>query len=552
MHVRPSLHLLLALCTATAADAQSVGSGYRAPAQVAEELTALIAAAPARARVPQFAPLAAAGLSAVELAAQGELEPNARPTLLVLGGLDGVSVAGSEAALACARALATDASPLGPDVSVVIVPCASPQALERYLALGRGDGGDATPIDRDRDGRSDEDGPDDVDGDGLVLSMLLEDPAGRWVLSDDERFLVEARAGDAPRLSLVPEGRDDDRDGAFNEDGPGGVVLERNFPLERPAADPLAGPLPLSQAASRALADFVLARRVFAVVLLQGSHGWLASPGGSESIERWAEPDRGLYELCVRELRSATGRPQPEVLALRAARHGAVGGLAQDWFAVVGGALSLELAPWGPCVAEPARGAALDARFRVAEGTGEGARPPLERDRRWTSYLDNVTGGSAFVAWTPHVVDGARVRIGGWKPWTIENPQAAELPRALAGIERFVLALAKGAPKLELEVSATRDGGIATLRARVRNAGRLPTSLAASSAVGAAASVTLEFLLDEGQQLLAGRESEVLPRLAGGEASAEREWVVLAPADQPLRLRASAPWCTSIEREVRP
>jgi hypothetical protein len=552
MHGRTSLTLLLALCTATAADAQSMGSGYRAPAQVAEELAALVAASPARARVPQFPPLAAAGLSAIELAAPGEVEPGARPTLLILGGLDGVSLAGSEAALACARALASDASPLGSDVSVVVVPCASPQALERYLALGRGEGGDATPVDRDRDGRSDEDGPDDVDGDGLVLSMLLEDPAGRWVLSDDERFLVEARAGDAPRLSLVPEGRDDDRDGAFNEDGPGGVVLERNFPLERPAADPLAGPLPLSQPAARALADFVLARRVFAVVLLQGSHGWLASPGGSESIERWAEPDRGLYELCVRELRSATARPQADVLALRAARHGAVGGLAQDWFAVVGGALSLELAPWGPCVAEPTRAAALDARFRVTEGVGEGARPPLERDRRWTSYLDNVTGGSAFVAWTPHVVDGVRVRIGGWKPWTIENPPAAELPRALAGIERFVLALAKGAPKLELEASATRDGGIATLRARVRNAGRLPTSLAASSAVGAAASVTLELLLEEDQQLLAGREADSLPRLVGGEASAEREWVVLAPADKPLRLRVSAPWCNPLEREVRP
>ncbi len=552
MHARSTLTLLLALCSAPVADAQSSASGYHAPAQIAEELAALIAAAPARARVLQFPQLAAAGLSAIELAAPGEVDPRARPTLLVLGGLDGVSLAGCEAALNCARALASDASPLGPDVSVVVVPCASPQALERYLVLGRGDGGDATPVDRDRDGRSDEDGPDDVDGDGLVLSMLLEDPAGRWVLSDDERFLVEARAGDAPRLSLVPEGRDDDRDGAFNEDGPGGVVLERNFPLERPAADPLAGPLPLSQPASRALADFVLARKVFAVVLLQGSHGWLASPGGSESIERWAEPDRGLYELCVRELRSTTSRAQSDVLALRAARFGTVGGGAQDWFAVVAGALALELAPWGPHVAEPARGATLDARFRVPEVGGEGARPPLERDRRWTSYLDNVTGGSAFVAWTPHVVDGVRVRIGGWKPWTIENPPPTELPRVLAGIERFVLALAKGAPKLELEVTATRDGGIATLRGRVRNVGRLPTSLAASSAVGAAASVTLEFVLEDGQQLLAGRESDALPRLVGGEASVEREWVVLTSADKPLRLRASAPWCNAVEREVRP
>lgn len=494
--------------------------------------------------------LAAAGLRAFEIATPGPIESSQRPTLLVLGGLDGISLVGSEAAVACARALGSPASPLGAEVSVVVVPCAARAALARYLADQRGDGGDDTPVDLDRDGLVDEDGPDDLDGDGLVLSMLVEDPAGAWVLSDDERFLVPAGPLDAPRLALRPEGRDDDGDGRFNEDGPGGVSLERNFPLERPAADPSTGPLPLSQPAARALADFVLERRVFAVLSLQGSHGLLAGPGGTATIERWGEPDRALYELCAREFRAATGRAQQQPLSRRAARLRDEGGVAQDWFAVVGGALSLELAPWGPGVAATSRGPALDARFLREPAAG--ARPPLERDLRWRPYLDDVTGGSAFVPWTPHLLGTTRVRIGGWKPWTIENPPPTELARALGGIERFALSLAQGAPRLELEVRAERDGRIATVRARVRNVGRLPTSLAARTAARSATGVTLEFALEDGQELLAGRELDTLGTLAGGESSAEREWIVLAPEGASLTLRATAPWCNPVRSEVRP
>ncbi|MBM3986716.1 MAG: hypothetical protein FJ294_02010 [Planctomycetes bacterium] len=494
--------------------------------------------------------LAAAGVVAFEIASKGPVDRSGRPTLLVLGGFDGLSLSGAEAAVACARALGSPASPLLPDISVVVIPCAARAALTRYRTQQRGDGGDDTPVDTDRDGSVDEDGPDDLDGDGLILSMLVEDSAGGWVLSDDDRFLVPAGPLDAPRLALRPEGRDDDGDGRYNEDGPGGVALERNFPLERPAADPSTGTLPLSQPAARALADFVLERRVFAVLSLQGAHGALASPGGTAAIESWAVPDRALYELCVREFRTATGRAQSGALSRRAARLVDQGGVAQDWFAVVGGALSLELAPWGPGVVVTTPGLMLDARFERAAAPA--SRPPLERDLRWRPYVDDVTGGAAFVPWTPHLLGSARVRIGGWKPWTIENPPPSELARALAGIERFALALAQGAPRLEIEVRAERDGRIATLRARVRNAGRLPTSLAARSAVRSHGGVTLELALEDGQDLLAGRELDELAALAGGESSAEREWIVLAPEGSSLTLRAVAPWCNPSSVKVRP
>lgn len=552
----PSIALagvLLAVGLSAAPGQEGAQPGYHDSAAVRAALDALCVAKPERVRWVDGGGFGAAGLSGIEIAAAGPVPPAQRPTLLVVGGLDGKSLAGSEAALALAASLARGVDALPPGITVLCVPQGSPAALDRYLALGRGDGGDATPVDDDRDGKADEDGPDDVDGDGLVLQMVIEDPAGEWVRCDDERFLVRAEPGDSPRYRLACEGQDDDGDGRFNEDGPGGVVLDRNFPLERPASsDPRIGPLPLSQVPARALADLALARRTYAVVLLQGAHASLATPGGVENLERWCEPDRALYELCLRDFRTATNRPQERPLALRAARNEDRGGLALDWFAAVPGALALEVAPWGPTVAEPQRPGPRDARFPLGNGTN-GRRPPSARDRAWTSWLDNVTGGSAFVGWHPATLTGGtRVWIGGWKPWTIENPPATELARALVGLDTFVGGLATGAPKLELEARAERDGQIVRVRARVRNSGRLPTALAAGSTVRPTPGLSLGIVLEPEQRLLAGREVENAARLMGGEASVEKEWVVFGPEGKRIVLRASAPWCLDATTELAP
>src|SRR5207244_1639464 len=97
------------------------------------------------------------------------------------------------------------------------------------------------------------------------------------------------------------EGKDDDGDGRFNEDGPGGVVLDLNFPVGRtgPWLDDLGGVLPLSETLSRSYADFALSRRVAIVLLLQGNHGRLAIPGGTKSALQSAwmpEADRSVFE----------------------------------------------------------------------------------------------------------------------------------------------------------------------------------------------------------------------------------------------------------------
>ena len=52
-------------------------------------------------------------------------------------------------------------------------------------------------VDDDRDGVADEDGYDDLDGDGNITSMFKEDPVGRYKKDpDDDRFFIRIGRGD--------------------------------------------------------------------------------------------------------------------------------------------------------------------------------------------------------------------------------------------------------------------------------------------------------------------------------------------------------------------
>ncbi|HVS19196.1 MAG TPA: hypothetical protein VMT18_11395 [Planctomycetota bacterium] len=535
---------------------------YRSQTQAVELCRALAAAAPQAARSFELTPAGGAPtLVGVEFGRPGPVPLEQRPTLLVLGGLDGVSLAGGEAAFAVIARLTASPERLPEGVAFVVVPWAAPGALAR---LQRGQVAErepgAVPIDEDRDGRFDEDGPDDVDGDGLVLEMLIEDRQGPWTFSSDPRFLVPAAAGDGVRYLRVPEGRDDDGDGRYNEDGPGGVALDRNFPLGRENAwrDPRCGPSPLCDPTARALADLALARRTVAVLLLQGHHGGLALPGGAggpEGVELPLAADRRLFERAADAFAAQTARSSSGLRTLREARGEEVSGAALDWFYAGVGALALEVAPWGPFVEVGGDVLARDARFAEGRPRDLDSRPaPSDVDLAWGNWLDDTRGGLGFVEWHPvDVGGGVQALVGGWEPHTQANPPPESLGRALLGIPEFVLSLAAGVPRLELrDVRHSRAGNVVTLHARVKNAGVLPTGLAGGAGPRGKGELVVALELPPGARLLAGRPEEHLGRLEGGELSRELTWIVLTPEGASLALEARCELALPQRVQVQP
>ena len=155
------------------------------------------------------------------------------PAILVLANVEGDLPLCSLAAIElAAEILAADAAAPAAAVRWYVLPEAAPDGLDRWFARPRAAGGfNATPVDEDRDGREGEDPPDDLDGDGVITWMLVEDPAGTWILDEDRLPMVADPARGLPgRYRREVEGRDQDGDGLFNEDPPGGVDITANFP----------------------------------------------------------------------------------------------------------------------------------------------------------------------------------------------------------------------------------------------------------------------------------------------------------------------------------
>ncbi|MCB9909338.1 MAG: hypothetical protein H6829_03615 [Planctomycetes bacterium] len=470
-----------------------------------------------------------------------------RRTVLLVGGLDGRSVAGGEAVLSVCSRLLGDLGALRSDLTIVAIPWAVPGRLQSVdqgqPALGR-----------------------DLDGDGLVLDMLVEDPAGRWTMSKDRRFLVEARAGDSPRYRRLVEGQ---RLGAGGEElgaggGAGGGVgaraglgsaasgMDENGggkgsaqSLDPEAAFPVIGApalrgVPQPDGLVVYLQNLVLSRPMAAVVVFQGNHGGLATPGAGASSP-WSElPDQATYERLGRVLAQATGRERVPVQTQFEARRAARVGSFVDWCYQVPGVLAMEIAPWG------ALGVDVPEVVRSDEPAAPdpwSMRPPMTaRDRAWAHWLDDVRGGLGFVEWRPvERSDAPACLVGGWQPRTYFNPPEDALAEALVGLDSFVVQLLEHQPRLELcDVALERDGELCIVRARLRCQGNLPMRTQVYGrwpGLQAQDAPWLELELPASAQRLAGAARTPFASIDPGSKSPTLEWLVYAPAGTRLVLR---------------
>ena len=195
-----------------------------------------------------------------------------KPAYYIDGNIHSNEIQGSEFALYTAWYLAEMADEVPAIDSLLktrtlyIVPTINPDARDHYLHRPNTASSPRTglaPRDNDGDGVIDEDGLDDLDGDGHVTQMRRRNPNGRYVTSPvDPRLMVPVAADRPGEWELLgSEGIDNDGDGVVNEDATGGYDPNRNWPWRwqpqyvQGGADYYPGSLP----ETRAVMQFVLA-----------------------------------------------------------------------------------------------------------------------------------------------------------------------------------------------------------------------------------------------------------------------------------------------------
>lgn len=504
-----------------------------------------------------------------------------RPAALVVGSVDGRSLVGSRLALRMVSELVERLDKGDPalerllsEVTLHVIPRPSPDAADRLFEAPYGGGeGNFRPADDDRDGRSDEDPPADLNGDGWITQMRVLDQAGEWIPHpDDPRVMIKAdpAKGEVGRYRLLAEDNaDDDGDGRFAEDGVGGTVFDRNFTFKYPYFKPGAGPHQVSEPETRAVADFAFDHpNIFLVFSFSPQanllHTWKSGGKGKGVTSTVAEPDAAAMRWFGERYRKRFDtKPSPDA--------GAWEGSFAAWAYFHYGRWSLSSPGWWPA-AEKKKGNTKaekpEAEESEPEESTEGSdadsseeAPPVSEPsdkprkkkpsgdkrgktlRQQLAWLD-TRGVEAFVPWTRwegepiEGIDGP-IEIGGLKPFVATHPPVDELDLVAAAHLDYLCEILAGRPKLIFDQRTdTVVGGVTTTKLRVVNTGVLPTAAATGKHSGLLPRHEVALELPPGAVLLAGPLRQPLPVMQSGEKR-ELTWL-WRDGTGPAKLRAGA------------
>jgi murein tripeptide amidase MpaA len=193
--------------------------------------------------------------------------PEEKQALLICGNAEGDHVIGSEVAVNIAQYFITNYGKNKKVTEILdkrtfyIIPRLNPDGAEFFFKKPLMEHpGNQRARDDDYDWQSEEDGPEDLNGDGMITLMRVKNKEGEWYIDSKDKRLMKKKEPGTPVESLYkiyPEGIDNDGDERYNEDGIGGFNINRNFPHNFGYKPKGIGVYPASEKESKALLDFL-------------------------------------------------------------------------------------------------------------------------------------------------------------------------------------------------------------------------------------------------------------------------------------------------------
>jgi murein tripeptide amidase MpaA len=360
----------------------------------------------------------------------------------------------------------------------------------------------------------------DIDGDGRILQMRIQDPNGDWKVSElDPRLMQKRKPHEQGGVyyRLYPEGHLLDFDGFTIKVAPKpeGLDFNRNFPFEWRVEGEQhgAGPYPASEPEIRAVVDFIahhpniniaITYHTFSRVILRC---YSTKPDDEmETADLWVYKKIGEIGAqltgyrCVSTYHDFKYHPK-EVTT----------GAFDDWIYDHLGAFAFTIELWDLPDAAGIKERKFIDWFRDH---------PHEDDLAILKFVDQHGGADAYVPWYPfdHPQLG-KVELGGWnRMYTWSNPPEDLLQAEVERNIPFALALGDLLPHLainELQAQSLGDGKY-HLELRVENTGFLPTYTSVQGKNRKAPRpVRVELELSEGVTILDGRRKFELGHLEG-------------------------------------
>ncbi len=330
-----------------------------------------------------------------------------------------------------------------------ICPVINPDGVYNSVEKGIAQRNNSMEKDDDEDGKINEDGSDDIDGDGFITSFRYKDDEGRYIIDDDDpRLMIRLGSDDKTdkqRYSVIREDIDNDKDGKRSEDSESGLDLNRNYPEGWWKDDGFAGgsgEYPLSAPETHAIAEFFSNYRNILMAQFYHTSGGFTyrpmgtaphpslNPGdvavfdfimgrkyleiiGEEVPEAWLHPDK--IEQYKKELAETDADSYSKSRGYKLPRGWRVSyneeddkrygyGMATDWLYAQYGIYSITTELWNPEADIPGLKIPDDENRRAAV------------ERALLKYQDEKYNGEFFVNWKafshPELGEG---ETGGWK-----------------------------------------------------------------------------------------------------------------------------------------
>jgi hypothetical protein len=366
--------------------------------------------------------------------------------------------------------------------ALYLKPINNPDGHSLYLHTAQSNRSTVRPYDNDRDGLTDEDPPEDLDSNGVILTMRWKDEKkGNWIPDPRDpsgRIMKRVQAGKGIYLTAT-EGIDNDGDGKINEDGIGGLDLHRNYPenwrpdaelTERGYTQGGSGEYPLSETETRAVVLFLLTHpNIYIVNSMDTSVPMhLRPPSTSPSDERMYPEDLEWYRYFDKTGKEITGYEKAGDVYNDYGNGTPLFGHGPDFGYWYYGAIWYGDEIWN------------GAKNKDYDGDGKIDETDM---LKWD---DEENGGDGFFEWKSikHPVYGV-VETGGFDPkFFLQNPPARHLEPWIRKEAMFNLEMVKHLPELawdNIEVKKSKsyksDSADFQVKVSFRNNGKLPTAL---------------------------------------------------------------------------
>jgi len=545
----------------------------------------------------------------LEIAAKtaGSGETYSRPAIFVSANIDGTHLIGSEAALKLAETLLENyrieeqITTLLETKTVYIAPLLNPDAAQYFFNKPKQERqSNNNPMDDDLDGKIDEDGPDDLNKNGLITLMRVKDQYGDWIIdAQDPRLMrkVDTLKNDIEKYNIFTEGIDNDRDGKYNEDPIGGVNLNHNFPFEFEYKLNKTRTWPESEKETVALLEFLFDHPNISLVLSFSEQGSLLdfqqftttnekvkipqnlvnalgmknnskytlnelveiikkknilSSGteinentiakflGNESSEKIDDSDIPYFIKLQNDYKKLL--KEANLLYTKNNTINITKGSFVPFCYYQYGVFVFSTDLWNVPNLD-------SAAISKSDQNNENVHPNYH-SLKWS---DDKLNGKGFVNWQPykHPTLGD-VEIGGFVPFVKINPPVSEIDKILSVQTNFFIELMQQVAELRINDITVRriENNLYKIIVQFINPGWFPTSTAFSRESLTYSPIIVRLKIKKNQSIYSGEPMEIIEFIEGDNGIAKIEWTVKGPRGSTVIVTADSPKLGSVKETI--